>query len=52
MKVGDLVKYWKDGTIGVIIVRDAVEDGYYTVLFSECTLSYVSSDELELISEG
>ncbi len=51
MKVGDLVKYWKDGTIGVITAY-AIKDGYYKVLFSECTLSYVSSNELELISEG
>jgi len=50
MKIGDLVKYWKDGTIGLITAYDA--DRNYTVLFNDCELSYVSCDELELISES
>ncbi len=49
MKVGDLVRYWKDGTTGLVMAFDGQ---YYTVLFEEVKLSYISPDELELISEG
>ena len=50
MKVGDLVRYRKDGTIGLVTAYDY--DRNYTVLFADCELSYVSRDELELISEN
>jgi hypothetical protein len=46
MKVGDLVKYWKDATLGIITKFDG---DYYTVLFADCELSYVTSDELEVV---
>ena len=49
MKIGDLVKYWKDGTIGLVM---AFDERNYTVLFPTCKLSYISRDELELISES
>ena len=49
MKVGDLVRYWKDGTTGLVMDFDGQ---FYTVLFGEVKLSYVSHDELELISES
>ena len=50
MKIGDLVKYWRDGTVG-LITGCSFEKGY-TVLFSWCELSHVHEDELEVISEG
>ena len=49
VKVGDLVRYWKDGTTGLVMDFDGQ---FYTVLFGEVKLSYVSHDELELISES
>jgi len=49
MKIGDLVKYWKDGTIGLVM---AFDERNYTVLFADCKLSYISRDELEVISEN
>ncbi len=50
MKVGDLVKYRKDGTVG-LITRSSFDKGY-TVLFSDCELTYVSEDELEVFNES
>ena len=50
MKVGDLVRYWKDGAVG-LITRSSFEKGY-TVLFSDCKLTRVSEDELEAINES
>ena len=53
MKVGDLVRYWKDGEVGIITAVGFML-GYYRVLFpgSDIELSYVSRDDLEVINEG
>ena len=48
MKVGDLVKYDRDNTIGVIAKFNGE---YYTVKFSDCMLSWVQEDEIEVINE-
>jgi uncharacterized protein YcsI (UPF0317 family) len=50
MKIGDLVRYWKDGTVGLIIGY-SFEKGY-TVLFSDCELTRIRDDELELVNEN
>ena len=54
MKVGDLVRYWKDDEVGIITKGDTDDTGYYRVLFpaSDIELSYVSRDDLEVINEG
>jgi hypothetical protein len=44
MQVGDLVKYWKDNTFGIITKFNG---NYYTVLFADCEVSYITLDELE-----
>ena len=51
MKVGDLVRY-KDGTLGIItkvyvhVYPHLAKAEYFSVLFSDCELSYVSHDEI------
>jgi len=49
MKIGDLVKYYKDGSLGVIAKFDG---DFFTVLFSECVLNFVTHNELEIINES
>ena len=46
MKVGDLVKYWKDNTFGIITKFNGRS---YTVLFADCKVSYITRDELEVV---
>ena len=46
MQVGDLVKYWKDNTFGIITKFNG---NYYTVLFADCEVSYITLDELEAV---
>ena len=50
MKVGDLVRYWKDDEVGIITAVGFCL-GYYRVLFpaSDIELSYVSRDDLEVL---
>ena len=49
MKVGDLVRYWKDGTLGIITEFDGEN---YTVFFTDCIVAYVGYDELEVVNES
>jgi len=53
MKVGDLVTFIKDSSLGVITKFDG---DFYTVLFIEqgkpLALSYVTHDELEFANES
>ena len=46
MQVGDLVKYWKDNTFGIITKFNG---NHYTVLFADCKVSYITLDELEAV---
>ena len=52
MKVGDLVRYWKDDEVGIITAVGFCL-GYYRVLFpaSDIELSYVSRDDLEVLND-
>tara|TARA_R110000824_G_scaffold60787_1_gene162210 strand:- start:439 stop:603 length:165 start_codon:yes stop_codon:yes gene_type:complete len=49
VKVGDLVKYGKDRTVGIVASYDG--NNYYTIRFARYKLSYTTVDDIEVISE-
>ncbi len=49
MKVGDLVMYYSDKSIGIVTKYDGQ---YYTVLFADTEVIYITEDELEVVSES
>ena len=49
MKVGDLVMYYSDKSVGVVTKYDGQ---FYTVLFSDVEVSYITEDEVDVLNEG
>ena len=50
MKVGDLIKYGKDDTVGVIVSYDG--NNYYTIHFAQYRLSYCTIDDVKVLNES